>query len=275
MQIETHKVKILGHAIQGGLELQVYAGKDPLSVNLRMGVLWHAGIVRFLLNHVRPGHIFLDIGAHIGLFSVLAGKLTRGKSPVVAFEPDSKNFSMLQNNVKGNNVAVDCRPLAISNNFGETVLYHDATNAGGHSLMALDGLDDPKTISVSTISREVSGLSRLDFLKLDVQGIEPALMADLIKVIGWFSAPPFVILEVNPRTWLRADENFSELENLIRQYDYDLHAFIGSEGISARPPRLRWTTFLAICDDIVHYSYKSQELDILLYPRVRVPPENW
>jgi len=274
MQPETRKVKILGHAIRGGLDLHVYAGKDPLSVNLRMGVLWHAGIVRFLLNHIRPGHIFLDIGAHIGLFSVLAGKLTRGTSQVVAFEPDPVNFRMLQKNVKENNVAVDCRPIAISNDFGETNLYRNPTNAGGHSLIALEGLDNPETVSVSTINHEVSSLPRLDFLKLDIQGIEPALMTDLIEVIGWFSAPPFVILEVNPRTWLETDKDFIGLENLVHMYEYDLHAFIGSEGISARPPRLSWTTFLSICHDFVKYSMKPQELDILLYPRVRIPPKN-
>ena len=48
--------------------------------------------------------IFLDVGAHIGKFTILAARLLRGRGQVLAFEPEPENFRMLRANVELNRV---------------------------------------------------------------------------------------------------------------------------------------------------------------------------
>src|SRR6202163_1121267 len=48
---------------------------------------YEPGLVRHLAGRLRPGDVFIDVGAHIGLFSVLAAHLVGGSGRVVAFEP--------------------------------------------------------------------------------------------------------------------------------------------------------------------------------------------
>ena len=58
-----------------------------------------------LLSFVRSGDHVLDIGAHIGTFSVPLGKAVGETGRVVAFEPVADNFELLERNILSNNLA--------------------------------------------------------------------------------------------------------------------------------------------------------------------------
>ena len=51
--------------------------------------------LRFLENSLRPGDVFVDVGANIGLFSLVASGLVKEKGRIYAFEPFSSNFTKL------------------------------------------------------------------------------------------------------------------------------------------------------------------------------------
>ncbi len=55
-------------------------------------------LARFLIRNLKPGHCFLDIGAHDGYFSLLAGDLTGPDGKVFALEPARDSFSILKEN---------------------------------------------------------------------------------------------------------------------------------------------------------------------------------
>jgi FkbM family methyltransferase len=55
-------------------------------------------LTRFFLNHIQPGDIVADVGAHFGFFSLLAARLTGAEGKVFALEPAPQNFRVLRQN---------------------------------------------------------------------------------------------------------------------------------------------------------------------------------
>ena len=56
----------------------------------------------FLCDQLKPGSVFVDIGAHFGLYTLLASKKVGPKGKVVALEPSDREFKRLQENLKIN-----------------------------------------------------------------------------------------------------------------------------------------------------------------------------
>ena len=54
------------------------------------------GDLRFLWRNLKPGIVFLDIGAHHGIYSIVAAKKLGTNGTVVAFEPSSREYRRLR-----------------------------------------------------------------------------------------------------------------------------------------------------------------------------------
>ncbi|HEX4679272.1 MAG TPA: FkbM family methyltransferase [Gaiellaceae bacterium] len=80
---------------------------------------------------------FVDAGAHVGYYTVLAGRLLGPRGLVLAFEPNPRNYELLLANVWRNGLAnVVCFPWALSDETGFTDLYLSAENSGDHRIYA-------------------------------------------------------------------------------------------------------------------------------------------
>ena len=111
----------------------------------------------------------VDIGAHIGSFSILASSLG-GK--VCAYEPYYGNFDLLRNNVFLNDVPVKCFDVGVMGRGGWRNLHIRRRNLGGCSFYTTD-LDTIKVRCV--LLRDVFHTNHIgvcDFLKLDCEGAE-------------------------------------------------------------------------------------------------------
>ena len=63
---------------------------------------WEPAVVNAIAEVVKPGSYAVDIGAHIGFYTLLLSKLVGHQGHVPAFEPSPWNFSVLAENVKIN-----------------------------------------------------------------------------------------------------------------------------------------------------------------------------
>ncbi len=127
----------------------------------------------------------LDIGAHIGLFSVLAAR-TATKGRVYAFEPSNDNFELLKHNIDANHI-VNVTPLnaAMSSETGEKELFLSEVNSGSNSFH----VPSSRKAVVPTVSLkdflEQNSIQRVDFLKMDCEGSEyDILLACPDDVVG-------------------------------------------------------------------------------------------
>jgi len=81
-----------------GLWLQV----NPRVANSFIQGGTEARMQEILSQHLRPGMTFFDLGANIGLFTLLAARLVGEKGKVFSFEPDQENASRLHRNIDWN-----------------------------------------------------------------------------------------------------------------------------------------------------------------------------
>jgi len=62
--------------------------------------IWEKGTTLFLLRHVKPGHVFVDIGSNVGYYTCLIAHKIKPKGIVIAFEPEPISYKLLVLNVK-------------------------------------------------------------------------------------------------------------------------------------------------------------------------------
>jgi FkbM family methyltransferase len=124
----------------------------------------------------RQGQIILDLGAHIGTFSLLAA---RAGARVIAFEPEASNFALLSANVRAY-PAIEAVPLAVAGASGSRTLGRQSRfTTSGWSLCtrAPDALQI-ECISLPEIWRQWR-LEAVDLLKMNVEGAEYEIIRQL------------------------------------------------------------------------------------------------
>jgi len=118
----------------------------------------------------------VDIGAHIGLFSLFASKVLQANR-IISVEPDSANFELLSKNISANHVEnASLVKAAIAGESGEKRIYNTSSNTGGHSLYARG----VSSIAVWTVSLtelfKASSISDCSLLKMDCEGAEMEIL---------------------------------------------------------------------------------------------------
>lgn len=133
---------------------------------------------------IKPGNIVLDIGGHIGYYSVAASKSVGDKGKVYVFEPDKKNYSLLEKNIKINgckNVVLINK--AVSNFAKKTKFYLSSSNQAHHSLVENGG---DKKVIVDTVKLDdflIKELGRIEVVKMDIEGGEFEAVEGMSKLI--------------------------------------------------------------------------------------------
>jgi FkbM family methyltransferase len=164
---------------------------------------YEADNIRFLQSHVAPGAVVLDVGAHIGLFSVIAAKCVGHGGHVVAYEPTPSTFRLLKHTIRINQLLDVVIPVtaAVGHETGE-INFYVSDNAADNSNSLVAYKTDRKlysvTVPLTTIDQEVKqrGLSRVDFIKIDVEGAEYDTLRGAYETLVKFK--PRVIFAIHP-----------------------------------------------------------------------------
>lgn len=161
-----------------------------------------------LVRACRPGDVVLDIGANIGLYAVHMGRTVGPTGQVFAFEPNPGTFAVLQEHVHLNQVPqVRPQPLAVGAEASTAVLQGMGSDDVGKCSLRSDSSATPvASVQVSTVDdfcRE-QVLSRVDLIKIDVEGFEPEALMGARGTIEthW----PVLCLELSPQ-WYGGKED--------------------------------------------------------------------
>lgn len=173
--------------------------------------------------HLSDDAVVFDVGAHAGQFSKLFAAMTR-RGRVFAFEPSGYARSVLEPALRWNRVRnVEIVPLGLSDAEGTSVLHTPIKKRGqlGFGLAHLG--DDTgarttqeQTIRLTTLDAFVAerGLTRLDFIKADVEGWELHMLKGAARTLARFR--PALFLEVVGSSLARAgagpDDIWAQLE---------------------------------------------------------------
>jgi FkbM family methyltransferase len=131
-------------------------------------------------NVVKAGMTVVDIGAHIGYYTLLASKLVGVSGKVYAFDPNPTNFNLLLRNIKLNHISnVEAVNKAVSNTNGSRKLFIDRKYSGSHTLAVnnLETDDKAESIIVETVALDsYFDDTKIDFIKIDAQGAEGLIL---------------------------------------------------------------------------------------------------
>jgi FkbM family methyltransferase len=155
---------------------------DPADMGMARAFLlshgdWEEAESRIFSSSLKPGMTFVDVGANIGYYTLLAARLVGSQGRVFAFEPCPENFQLLQRSVQANgHTNVTLVPKAVSDRSGPAILQLDRNSSGGHSLSGFRG--GARSIAVETISLDeyfASYAGSIDVVKTDTEGADPAV----------------------------------------------------------------------------------------------------
>lgn len=136
--------------------------------------------------------VIIDVGAHIGTHTIRASKNLGKNGRVICFEPNKNNFKLLKENLSLNKVTNVSAYNAACSDKSELLFMHGAH--GGSYATHLQGKDgqEIRAFALDTlISKEK--LSRVDLLKVDVEGFEQEVFKGGYKLISKFK--PAIIFE--------------------------------------------------------------------------------
>jgi len=124
------------------------------------------------LKKSKAKEVYIDVGAHIGAFSVYSASLNKGRK-VYAFEPESNNYKMLKKNISINSLHnIQPYNIAVAGKTGKGFLALGRAGTQSHSLFRKSKkTKEVKTISLNDIFR-VNKINECDFLKMDCEGAE-------------------------------------------------------------------------------------------------------
>lgn len=186
----------------GGEIIQVPARTRYTSTATFLFRDWCEPELRHLDKMLKPGDIFLDVGANIGIFSLRAANLVGPNGRVLAIEPGEEALKGLDANIALNPELAERITViraALSNRQGTANLYH---TAGGHdpqaySLIQNDADLAAESVATTTLDAVIKehGLSKVDLIKLDVEGLEPLVIDGGAHAAG--TLRPSWIIEMN------------------------------------------------------------------------------
>ncbi len=179
---------------------------------------------------IHPGMTVVDLGAHIGYFTHLFGKLVGTEGKVFAFEADPFIFELLRKNVRHFS-NVEARQAAVSDSLGTIDFYHSEEKSGcGSTVRELPALFKKTKLSVPATdldsALERAGVSHVDFIKMDIEGGEPKALLGMQRTLE--QNPAIILVTEFAPEWLRAGgmEPLLFLQKL-RGFGFRISAILG------------------------------------------------
>jgi FkbM family methyltransferase len=203
-------------------------------------IVWHFGVFEpnlsaFLRANLGPGDVFVDVGANVGYFSLLAAKLVGPSGGVVAVEAAPATYAALLAALDRNG-ATNVRAIneAAFDEVSRLAIYtvDDEENAGGASVIKQVGPPIAEVLARPLAEMLTAGeIARTRLVKIDVEGAEVKAVAGLLAAIERMPAGAQFVVEVLPETRRAIIEQFAGaglapavLPNPIRPIDYPREA---------------------------------------------------
>lgn len=194
---------------------------------------------------VRPGDTIVDIGGHIGTFSIPFARFTAPGGRVFSFEANPGNFSLLKKNIECNQLQdVITATHAVVSESRQTFRMALPTNGNSGTYYFLPntaegGIEIP-SVNVDEWFKENAASAPVQLLKIDVEGAEVSVLRACHDLIN--RCKPIIYIEINEEALQRFRHGAADIEELLAPHGYHFFRNIGlrnSDNDSFRIARLR------------------------------------
>jgi FkbM family methyltransferase len=192
-------------AVVDGLKLRLYT-KDNVSERkfLFMPQFFDPYERGLLKKNLKPGGVFVDVGANAGIYSLTAALLVGGSGKVISIEPNPAVLDRLKFNaaLNGFEKRIISEQSGVSSGEGSFDLALDEGNLGGSSLVAQRSARKISVRCYKLLSIvQKYRLQKIDALKIDIEGAEDRALVPFFKEAPRGLYPKILILENSPGDW--------------------------------------------------------------------------
>ncbi len=166
-----------------------------------------------ILAHLKPGDVAVDAGAQLGYFSYLMAEKVGPQGRVISFEPQEFFKKLIElNGMTHQWTWLECRAEGLSDSTGTGFLppvnYNKVGNFG-----ATQVTEEPQTQAIPLLKLDDLDLPKLDFIKMDIEGMELQALAGAEKTIR----------NHRPTLWIEIDREPQRTQILQRLTEWGYH----------------------------------------------------
>jgi FkbM family methyltransferase len=184
---------------------------------------WDEPGSKFLKNYLKAGDIFMDIGANIGCYTMIASKIVGSEGEIHAFEPVSKVFDKLLFNIQLNNLSnISTNRKAVYETSGTLEFFVSSReNEGMSSIFRHDTesgeIEKVKAISIDEYVEKMN-IQRIDMMKIDIEGAEIFALKGMKNTIKRFK--PIIIMELSEDVLRNIPVESKDVLDIMRSMNY-------------------------------------------------------
>ncbi len=215
----------------GGLRMRCYPDSRGAGVMLYLNGWPDFDEMHFMRRYLRPGDAFVDVGANIGIYTLLASSLVGEGGRVLAFEPGRKAFQRLEENVRINDLRqVEARFAALGDQLGKVSFLQkkDLTNRIALSHEQEGGGDALAEVPLVTLDLVLEE-TRYAMGKIDVEGAEEVVFRGGQESLRRAN-PSVWIVELKDRLLQRFGSSAESLTNVLCDAGYRLGRYDAASG---------------------------------------------
>jgi len=169
-----------------------------VTFELQMSGHYEIASMDYCKKTLKPGMTFVDVGANIGLFSLMAARAVGPTGHVYAFEPDAGNAALLRKNIEQNGYSnVTVIQKAVSDKSGTITLHQSGFNTGDHRTYEVSKGRRQITIDCVSLDDYFPADKHIDMLKMDIEGYEETAYKGMKRIVSAHK-PPQLIIECWP-----------------------------------------------------------------------------
>ncbi len=222
-----------------GMKIRV-VWTDVIGYSIAVDGYYDIPTVRVIQELLKAGMTFVDVGAHVGQYSLLASGLVGKEGAVHSFEPEPEVFNLLRHNILINGLhnvhligcALGASPkdvelyVARPDNIGQTSLRQPTNFSGVQVKVQCRTLDD---------YAEEHGMNRINLIKIDVEGAELDVLLGARGVLSR-NPKPHIIIEFWEEFLQAYGSSCARVAEFLRGNGYSLF-WIGETGLIPYIPR--------------------------------------
>ncbi|MEQ9454784.1 MAG: FkbM family methyltransferase [Phycisphaeraceae bacterium] len=217
------------------LELIAYPYNE-VTRSLMMTGLYDPTELSYLQQTLQPGMTFIDAGANLGLYSLVASRRVGPEGRVIAIEPSCREHDRLLRHIDINHANnIEALKLAVADDIDTIGLKVADDKHAGHNTLGsfayeATRLDRVECVRTTTIDQIVSqrSLSRVDLIKLDIEGAELAAIRGASETLQRFQ--PELLVEFNEKSLNAQGATAADLWSQIESHGYEIGSIDNTRG---------------------------------------------
>jgi FkbM family methyltransferase len=223
--------KFLGKLIRSPLSILPKSTVVPILSGPLKGARWIIGSsvhscwagtyelskLNLLCKFLRAGQVMYDVGANVGLYTLLGSRIVGSEGSIYAFEPLSENCRLLERHLELNHIT-NCRVInaAASNHAG--IRKFDTTNGALMGRLSDSGETSVQTLDLDSFWMAEPGSRRPQFLKIDVEGAEMDVLRGASSLLS-ACAPGLLLATHGPEVHAKCNGYLASLGYKVTQIE--------------------------------------------------------